>query len=403
MSSSTKEKPERTLVLCVDRDDDMGVKAKIKTPILGREENLNAAVNLALQDPEEPDANAIFEAVRIFDRLTETSESKKNCQIATISGSDLGGIGADRKLVSQLNEVLKGFSASDVILVTDGYADEAILPLVQSRVPVTSVRRIVVKHSELIEETAAVFSRYLKMLWQNPRYSRIAFGLPGILLIVLGILSVAGVQPTHLGIAFLIVIGVVFVVKGFGVDKAARGFYKWVREYSPPPLPVQIAGFSAAAGILLVLVGCYLGGVSAANTVPKLVPSPVELGQWLSHLPRLTGEFISESILSIVIGICVLLSGRAIREFFERDPRLWRTIVIVVLVAWSWAIFSQAAQVLIKETEQEKAVYVTRLFSTIIIGILLTVGVTFVTFLLHRRFVGFFREKEIEVEEFKEG
>jgi len=400
MSGSKKEKPERILVLCVDRDDDMGVKAKIKTPVLGREENLNAAVNLALQDPEEPDANAIFEAIRIFDRLAETTESKKNCQIATISGSDLGGVGADRKLVSQLNEVLNDFPASDVVLVTDGYADEAILPLVQSRVPVTSVRRIVVKHSELIEETAAVFSRYLKMLWQNPRYSRFAFGLPGILLIVLGILSVAGVQPTHLGIAFLIVVGVVFVVKGFGVDKIVRGFYKWVREYSPPPLPVQIAGFSAAAGILLVLVGCYLGGVAVANTVPNLDPPPIELGQWLSHLPRLTGKFISESILSIVIGICVLLSGRAIREFFERDPRLWRTSVIVVVVAWSWTIFSQAAQVLIYP---EKAVYVTGLVFAIIIGILLTVGVTFVAFLLHRKYAGFFREKEIEVEEFKEG
>ena len=110
-------KEERVLILCVDRDDDMGVKAKVKTPILGREENLNAAVNLALQDPEEPDANAIFGAVRIFDSLTETSESKENCQIATISGSDLGGVGADRKLVSQLNQVLKGFPASDIVLV----------------------------------------------------------------------------------------------------------------------------------------------------------------------------------------------------------------------------------------------------------------------------------------------
>jgi len=399
MSSSTKEKLERVLVLCVDRDDDVGVKAKIKTPILGREENLSAAVNLALQDPEEPDANAIFEAIRIFDNLKETRESKERCQIATISGSEFGGVSADRKLVSQLNEVLKGFSASDVILVTDGYADEAILPLVQSRVPVTSVRRIVVKHSEFIEESAAVFLRYLKMLWQNPRYSRIALGLPGILLIVLGILSVLGVQPTHLGIAFLIVIGIVLVLKGFGVDKTARGFYKWVREYSPPPLPVQIAGFSAAAGILLVLVGCYLGGVAVANTVPNLDPPPMEWGQWLSHLPRLTGKFISESILSIVIGICVLLSGRAIREFFERDPRLWRTIVIVVVVAWSWTIFSQAAQVLIYP---EKAVYVTGLVFAIIIGILLTVCVTFVAFLLHRKYAGFFREKEIEVEEFKE-
>lgn len=397
MSSSTTEKMERVLVLCVDRDDDIGVKAKIKAPILGREENLNAAVNLALQDPEESDANAIFGAIRIFDNLTETSESKKNCQIATISGSDLGGVGADRKLVSQLNQVLKEFSASDVILVTDGYADEAILPLVQSRVPVTSVRRIVVKHSEFIEETAAVFSRYLKMLWQNPRYSRLALGLPGILLIVLGILSVAGVQPTHLGIAFLIVIGVVFVVKGFGVDKVARGFYKWVREFSPPPLPTQIANFAAIFGVLLIGIGCYQAGAAVAGS-PTIQPLPEDFSQWLVVLPKLVGDFIFQSIALVVFGVCVILSGRATRWFFERDPRLLRTIVIVVTCAWSWQIFYQASRILIDPT-----LAYADLIAAIVTGILVTVGAVLITFLLHRRFAGFFREKEIEVDEFKEG
>ena len=396
MSGSKKEKPERILVLCVDRDDDMGVKAKIKTPILGRKENLNAAVNLALQDPEEPDANAIFEAIRIFDRLAETDESKGNCQIATISGSDLGGVGADRKLVSQLNEVLNGFSASDVILVTDGYADEAILPLVQSRVPVTSVRRIVVKHSELIEETAAVFSRYIKMLWQNPRYSRIALGLPGILLIVLGILSVAGVQPTHLGIAFLIVVGAVLVVKGFGVDKTARGFYRWVREYSPPPLPTQIANFAAVFGFLLIGIGCYQAGASVASS-PTIQPPPADISRWIAVLPKLIGEFIFQSIALIVFGVCVTLSGRATRWFFERDPRLLRTIVIVVTCAWSWQIFYQASRILMDPT-----LAYTDLIAAIVTGILVTIGAVLITFLVHRRFAGFFKEKEIEVEEFKE-
>jgi len=397
MSSSTKEKLERVLVLCVDRDDDIGVKAKIKAPILGREENLNAAVNLAIQDPEESDANAIFGAIRIFDSLTETSESKKNCQIATISGSDLGGVGADRKLVSQLNQVLKEFPASDVILVTDGYADEAILPLVQSRVPVTSVRRIVVKHSEFIEETAAVFSRYIKMLWQNPRYSRLALGLPGILLIVLGILSVAGVQPTHLGIAFLIVVGAVFVVKGFGVDKVARGFYKWVREFSPPPLPTQIANFAAIFGVLLIGIGCYQAGAAVASS-PTIQPLPADFSQWLAVLPKLVGEFIFQSIALVVFGVCVIFSGRATRWFFDRDPRLLRTIVIVVTCAWSWQIFYQASRILMDPT-----LAYADLIAAIVTGILVTVGAVLITFLLHRRFAGFFREKELEVEEFKEG
>ena len=172
---------KRILILCVDRDGDLEAKSGIKTPLLGRSANLDAAVSLALRDPEEPDANAMFEAVRLHDRLQTEKQPEEIFEVATISGSELGGVGADRKLVAELGNLLHSFSANEVILVTDGYSDEAVLPLVESRVPVLSVRRIVVKHSESIEETAALFSRYLRLIWENPRYARLALGIPGLL------------------------------------------------------------------------------------------------------------------------------------------------------------------------------------------------------------------------------
>jgi len=397
MPKPTKKESERILVLCVDRDDDLGVKGGIKTPVLGRKENVDAAVSLALQDPEEPDANAMFEAVRIYDHLRKGGKTSENHQIATIAGSELGGVGADRKLVSELTEVLENFPASDVILVTDGFSDEAILPLVQSRVPVTSVRRIVVTHSESIEETAAVFSRYLKMIWENPRYSRILLGLPGILMIILGILYITG-WIRYTGIAFLIVCGAFLLIKGFRIDKAALKLYKFVREYSPPPLPIQIVNYSTVTGVLLGLVGCYLGGVNAADSI---LQPPEDFGQWIALLPNLIGWFISGSIALIIVGICVLLSGRAIRQYFEHDPRLWRTIVIVVAVVWSWPMFYQASQILIYPEQAET--YTIGLVATIIIGIPLTVAAVLATFLLHRKYARFFREKKEEIEEFSEG
>ncbi len=393
MPKSKQKKPERILVLCVDRDDDIGVKAGIKTPVIGRKANIDAAASLALQDPEEPDANAMFEAVRIYDHLGKGAKVPQGeYQIATISGSELGGVGADRQLVSELTDVLEAFPASDVILVTDGYADEAILPLVESRVPVTSVRRIIMKHSKSIEETAALFTRYLKIITENPRYSRILLGLPGILLIVLCILVVFN-WLAYAGLSLLIVLGTFLIVRGFRIDRATRNFYRWAREYSPPPYPVQIAGFSAVAGILLGVVGCYLGVASAAGFTRKLDPYPTNIGQWLTQLNDLAGWFISGSIALIVIGLCVLLSGRAIRWFFERDSRLWRTLVVVVVVAWSWLIFDQASQILIDPT-----IPYTGLVVAIIIGLPLIVAAVFATFLLHRKYARFFREKEKEVE-----
>ena len=118
-----KEKEKRILILCVDRDGDLQAKAEIITPLLGRESNLNSAVSLALQDPEEPDANAMFEAVRLFDRLQKEKQPNEILEVATISGLQKGGVAADRKLVSELNSLLKNFKANEVILVSDGFAE----------------------------------------------------------------------------------------------------------------------------------------------------------------------------------------------------------------------------------------------------------------------------------------
>jgi putative membrane protein len=397
MPKSTDKKPERILILCVDRDDDLGIKARVETPIIGRDENLKAAISLALQDPEEPDANAIFEAIRIYDRFKEKAEANEEHQIATISGSELAGVEADRKLISELNSVLKDFPASGVILVTDGYSDEAVLPLIGSRVPVNSVRRIVIKHSESIEETAAVFFRYLKMLVENPRYSRYFLGLPGILIILLAVLYFVPNGLLYAGLAFLFIVGAVFFVKGFGIDEKVMKFSGWVRSYSPPPLSKQIVGFSAAVGMLSIGIGCYQGGAYVAYNVSMIQPLPANIGEWLALLPLIIGWFISQSVTLIVIGVCAILSGGAIRWFLERDTRLWRSIVIIVVTAWSRQILYEVSQILIYP-----GLHYRGLVTAIVVGVILAIASTLTAFLLHGKYAYFFVEKEETVEEPKE-
>jgi putative membrane protein len=286
---------KRVLILCVDRDADIETKAGIKTPILGRTENLDSAVSLALKDPEEADANTMFEAVRLTDRLQKDKKPDETFEIATISGSELGGVSADRKLVDELNSVIDSFNATEVILVTDGFTDEAILPIVQSRVPVSSIRRVVIKHSESIEETAAVFTRYFRMLFDDPRYSRIALGLPGLLIFLYGILYV--LIPTFNGYYYLatvvIVLGGFMLIKGFRIDKSAKDLYQWAREYSPPPIRVQISSYVAIAGILCMAVSVYLGVTNAlAFTSSTAFTEPENLAGWLGAVPAISGYFI---------------------------------------------------------------------------------------------------------------
>ncbi|MCW4024817.1 MAG: DUF373 family protein [Candidatus Bathyarchaeota archaeon] len=344
----TQPQPQkRILVLCVDRDADVDVKAGIQTPVLGREANLNAAVSLALKDPEEPDANAMFEAVSLYDRLQKEKKQHEFFEVATISGSEIGGVNADRKIVEELTGLLENFNASEVILVSDGYSDEAVLPLVESRVPVSSVRRIVIKHSESIEETAAVFTKYMRLIVENPKYARIALGLPGVLVFIFGVLWAANfVIPGAINyyfIAIILVIGGFLLFKGFGVDRFGKDFFTWVREYSPPPLPIQISNYTIIAGLLCVAVSLYVG---VSNISVNAGPFPSDAAGWIGAIPKLTSYFIRGVMDLLVVGLCIVLLGRSIRLYTEHDSRVLRNVALIVLVAWSRWIMEATANII---------------------------------------------------------
>jgi putative membrane protein len=383
------EEKKRILILCVDRDGDLGVKTEIKTPLIGREANLNAAIALALKDPEESDANAMFEAVRLYDRLIAEAKSEEVFEIAAISGSELGGVSADRKIVAELSEVLKTFPASEVILVTDGYSDEAVLPLIESRVPVSSVRRVVVRHSESIEETAALFTRYLKTVLENPRYARMAVGLPGLLLLILGILSILGLVHYYL-MTLVIILGICMLVKGFSVDRLVKRVYTWMKEYSPPPLTVQVSTFSVIVAFLCVGVGIYLGSVAVMDL-------GLDFSNWVSVLPQVAGHFIKNSKDLIVIGVCLALTGRAIRWYFERDARLLLNSALIVLIGWGRQILEATSEILINP----KTGYEMLIFTTIV-GILIGVASILVILVVYRSARDFFKRK-VGHEELEEG
>src|SRR5205823_6437131 len=103
----------KILVLCVDRDDDIGVKTGIKTPLIGREANLNAATKLGLADPEDSDVNALLSAISTYDGLVRDGQLK-NPKVR-------------RKIVAPLGFVLLLFGA--IWLAVPGAAAALVLIL----------------------------------------------------------------------------------------------------------------------------------------------------------------------------------------------------------------------------------------------------------------------------------
>jgi putative membrane protein len=395
--STDKLNVERLLILCVDRDNDVGRKTEIKTPIIGKKENLDSAIKLVLSDPEEADANTMFEAVRLFQDLGQKDESGQElCQVATIAGSELGGVAADRKLVSELTDVLKQFPADSLILVTDGFADEDIIPLIQSRIPVTSVRRVVMKHSESLEETAAVFSRYLKTLIENPRYSKIALGLPGILLIALGVLVFLQIFIQFdiymwAVIVALIIMGSYLFGKGYGIDRiigslVSRAYHASISEL--------VANFTLITGIILIVTGFYQAWDHISITYNISFQLPLEIGMFLELLPQIMGSLISKSITLVIIGICIVFLGRSVGYLLESNPRFWRTAALVVICAWSWTIFSEISEIILNPSSSPDHLVV-----SIVVGIIIIVSSGVITHLLSKRYKNRFKGKMVLSEE----
>lgn len=333
---------ERTLILCIDGDNDIGQKSLAETPILSRNANLEAATNLALADPEEADANAMFGAVRLYDQLI-IKYPDEVYQVATIAGTSMGGVESDRKIVRELESVLEYFKADGVILVTDGYSDEEVIPLIHSRVPITSIQHVVVKHSERIEETWAVLFRYMRMLVEDPYYSRMSLGVPGIMLVILGFLTIFG-QLKNAGMVLTFFLGIILLVKGFGFDEKLA-----VARLKLPSPDRQLTLASLSVGVIVSIVGVINGVVYSWRFVPPSAPPMWEnYPWWIQQSPLLLGHFIIGAIDFIILGVMVTLIGGVASYYVQKDSKLLQNIVGIIVTFWLWFIVKESAEILIK-------------------------------------------------------
>ena len=387
------KEPRKLLILVVDRDDDVGRKTGLSTPIVGFEENLKAAQSLLLADPEEADANAIFGALKIYRELSE--KLGDSVEVATVAGEENEGLEADMKIMRELDEVLERFKADGCILVSDGVTDQFVTPILSSRLPILSVRRVVVRHSESVEQTWLVLGRYLKLALTEPRYSRIFLGIPGILMAIIGVLYIVNVAS----IPFVLsAIGIYFILRGFGIDqRLASGFRSTLRLFRMPAY-TQLRAYASFATLILLLIGFYTGYISTLKAVEEMYPEAPEFSThvlwWLDKFPFLAGTYISSSIDLISIAIFVAVLANMVYYLFTRNPSFWLMIRGSILLLWLWALLKRTGIIL--TTGASGGFENPQIFLLIITAILGMVAMTvtiLVTRILRRAYSGYFRRR----------
>ena len=309
----------RLLVICIDRDNDVGEKAGIVTPVIGRDACIEAAQRLALEDPEDADSNSIFSAIKTYEDLI--SKGYK-VEVVTVAGVKNKGVHADEKILAETRKVLERFSANGAVIVSDGEDDESVIPVIQNVLPVVSVQRVVMKVSRSVEYSYAVFGKYLKMIAYDPRYSKFFLGVPGILLLIGGIATVFEITGEIFAV-LVSILGGAFLIRAFDIDRA------WSSWSKPTPMGF-IRMFTMVAGVLLIL-SSVPAGISTVDV--ELIEADTELMTKITD-KIIIGQFVAGAIPILWIGIGAIFAGTLLSNWIGEIPRQISDILrIIVLIA----------------------------------------------------------------------
>jgi putative membrane protein len=361
----------KTLVLCVDRDDDLGVKAGVNGPVIGRDENLKATIALGLADPEEADTNVILSGLQLYDDLVKRGMES---EIATICGDSHVGFRSDLILSNQLENVLEVVKPDRAILVSDGVEDESIYPMVSSRIKIDSVRRVFVKQSPSIEGTYYMVVKTLRDEKMRRRWVvplSLVFIIWGLVSLYTKMIRFRDTNYEDVGLLSQMAWGVIGIVLGVYLIGWA---YHWGERLEKRMINARKAIKQgsltipfAIVALVMIIVGVLIG-YDVANVYREgLLPS--ERSVAISIL-----LFVSGSVWFIVFGVFAYESGKSVTAFLQTGKIRWSFIVMMVSVLATGFIIQgavDAMKMLLNYEEQEIGAVI--IFAEMITGILIAV------------------------------
>jgi putative membrane protein len=256
------------LVLCVDLDDDLGRKAELETPVVGRGAVEGAAVALATADPEDSDTNVLFQGIHTYDEIdadggtAPDSRRGESVEVAAVTGTQGGDVAANRAVGEEIDEVLSALSTSEevrAIVITDGAQDESVLPVIRSRIRIDGVRRVVVRQAQDLESIYYT----MKQVLADPETRGTVLVPLGILLLIYPFVVIAQfLQVPGAAVLGLVsaLLGLYSLFRGLGLEESVDAAAERIRV-SLYAGRVTIITYVVAAALLLV------GGVRGLETV----------------------------------------------------------------------------------------------------------------------------------------
>ena len=318
----------RTLVMTVDRDNDLGVKAGIRGSVVGRRHVLTAALRLGIADPEESDTNAILGALHQHDLLVESAEPNDAVEIAILTGDERVGIKSDRNIAQQLEDVISEFQPDRGVLVTDGMEDESVLPILSSRLSIDHVEKIIVRQSKGIEGTYY----YIAKAIEDPRWRARLLVPTSIIMMILGLGMILPGGGALIG-AMPLLVGVYLLFKGLGAEDRLERLMRDMRESADAAILSSLLWSITGVAVLLAVVEGYDTFVESKDAGLTNI------------LMGLT--VLQKSLTWIVLGaLAFALSLMVLR--WKKGNFSGRSILIIAFGAVLWTMATAALEVAIR-------------------------------------------------------
>ncbi len=330
-----------TLVLCVDRSNEIGRKTGIRTPVSGWEAVHSLVTDVGLADPEDSSVNCLLEALRI---ARDLRDDREEAVVAVASGAGESLVGADLSFAAQLDDLVERHDPDAVVVVIDSAQDERVVPIVESRLPVAAVDRVVVRQARDIESTYYLLKQFLA---DEELRSTVLVPLGvGLLLVPLLLLRFS---PTVALAGVAALLGAALLYKGLAITERLAHLPERAREalYSGQ---VSVVTYVVAAG--LALVGVSLGALAISDrpdggsALVRAMLFAYSSVPWLAlaALTASTGRLIDELIraegtrrpyLNLPFGVVAL--GLVVRGFsgyiLEREHALRHLVLFDYVVA----------------------------------------------------------------------
>jgi putative membrane protein len=239
-----------TLVVCVDREGGLGHDG----PIVGWEAIQALVTDVGVDDPEDSRVNCLLETLRVARDLRDAGE---DAVVAVVSGAG-DGVNSDRTVARQTDQLVADYEPESAIVVTDSASDERLIPIIESRVQVDAVDRVVVRQSHDIQSTYYLLKQFLA---DEELRGTVLVPIGAALLAFPVLLLLADSVPVALS-AIAAVIGTFLLYKGLGIDDFVSTLPRRVQEafYSG-----QMSLVTYVVGAGLALVGVFAGGISATS------------------------------------------------------------------------------------------------------------------------------------------